>query len=226
MTATETLSEQSLQQQLETFKQQLATQAPQAVAQFDAEIARLVQSGPAGQGLKVGAVAPDFTLPDATGQAVTLSTLLAHGPVVLVFYRGEWCPYCNLALRAYQRIQPHLAVLGATMVAVSPQTPDNSLTTVEKKELTFPVLSDQGNSVARQYGAVFAYSEAIRSLLSSFGTSLATFNGDDSWELPFPGVFIIAPDRTVIFAQIEADWTMRTEPETILASLRQYLNQP
>jgi peroxiredoxin len=226
MTATETLSEQSLQQQLETFKQQLATQAPQAVAQFDAEIARLIQSGPAGQALKVGAVAPDFTLPDATGQAVTLSTLLAHGPVVLVFYRGEWCPYCNLALRAYQRIQPHLAVLGATMVAVSPQTPDNSLTTVEKKELTFPVLSDQGNSVARQYGAVFAYSEAIRSLLSSFGTSLATFNGDDSWELPFPGVFIIAPDRTVIFAQIEADWTMRTEPETILASLRQYLNHP
>jgi peroxiredoxin len=112
------------------------------------------------------------------------------------------------------------------MVAVSPQTPENSRTTVEKKELTFPVLSDQGNSVARHYGAVFAYAEAIRSLLSSVGVSLATFNGDESWELPFPGVFIIAPDRTVIFAQIEADWQRRPEPDTILASLRQYLQHP
>ncbi len=132
-----------------------------------------------------------------TGGQVSLSALLTHGPVAVVFYRGEWCPYCNLTLRAYQGIQSQIAELGATMVAISPQTPDNSLTTMEKKGLTFPVLSDLGNAVGRQYGLVFAYSEQVRPLLSSFGSALPAFNGDDSWEVPFAGVFVVAQDHTI-----------------------------
>jgi len=190
------------------------------VAQFDAEIDRVIRSGLVERSLKAGQQAPDFTLPDANGTPVALATLLQRGPVALVFYRGEWCPYCNLTLRAYQGIQPQIQELGAMMVAVSPQTPDNSLTTVEKKGLTFPVVSDQGNAVARQYGLVWAFSEGVRPLLTAFGSTLPTFNGDDTWEVPFAGVFVIAPDRTIVLASVDPDWTKRPEPTTILESLR------
>ncbi len=107
--------------------------------------------------------------PDAISGQVSLSALLERGPVALVFYRGEWRPYCNLTLRAYQTIQPQIQELGATMVAVSPQTPDNSLTTVEKKGLTFPVLSDQGNAVAREYGLVWAFSDGLLLVVQADG---------------------------------------------------------
>ena len=221
MTTAQITPERTLNQQLTDFKQQMGTQAPpEMVAQFDAEVERVVRSGLAAHSLKTGQQAPDFTLPDATGGQVSLSALLARGPVALVFYRGEWCPYCNLTLRAYQAIQPQIQELGATMVAVSPQTPDNSLTTVEKKGLTFPVLSDQGNAVARQYGLVFAFSEEVRPLLTSVGSAVPSFNGDDSWELPFAGVFVIAPDRTIALASVNADWTRRPEPAATLESLR------
>ncbi len=221
MTTEQIAPEQTLQQQLEAFKAQLISQAPPEVrAQLNAEVDRVIGSGLVEHALKEGQLAPDFTLPDATGQQVSLTTLSQHGPVALVFYRGEWCPYCNLMLRAYQAIQPRLAELGATMVAVSPQTPDNSLTTVEKKGLTFPVLSDQGNAVARQFGLVFAYSEQVRPLLTSFGSALPGFNGDDSWEVPFPGVFVIAQDRRIALASVDPDWTKRPEPAAILESLR------
>jgi len=221
MTTEQITPERTLNQQLTDFKQHLGTQAPPAVvARFDAETERVVRSSLAAHSLKAGQQAPDFTLPDATGGQVSLSALLEHGPVALVFYRGEWCPYCNLTLRAYQTIQPQIQELGATMVAVSPQTPDNSLTTVEKKGLTFPVLSDQGNAVARQYGLVFAYSEELRPLLTSFGSALPAFNGDDTWEVPAAGVFVIAPDRTIALASVNPDWTRRPEPAAILESLR------
>jgi len=220
--ATEQMAtERTLNQQLAEFKRGVATQAPpEAVAQFDAEVDRVVGSGLAERSLKAGQQAPDFTLPDATGGQVSLSALLGRGPVALVFYRGEWCPYCNLTLRAYQGIQPQIAALGATMVAISPQTPDNSLTTVEKKELTFPVLSDRGNAVARQYGPVWAFSEGLRPLLTQVASELPAFNGDDTWEVPFAGVFVIARDRTVALASVDADWTRRPEPAAILESLR------
>jgi peroxiredoxin len=221
MTVTPSASDQSLQQQIVAFNKQLATQAPpEALAQFDAEIERVVRSGLAERSLRAGQQAPDFTLPDATGRQVTLSALLERGPVAVVFYRGEWCPYCNLMLRAYQGIQPQIRDLGATMVAISPQTPDNSLTTVEKKGLTFPVLSDRGNAVARRYGLVFAYSEEVRPLLTAFGSALPVFNGDDSWEIPVPGIFVIARDGTIALASVDPDWTKRPEPAAILESLR------
>jgi len=221
MTTEQITSERSLNQQLADFKERLGTQAPpEAVARFDAEVERVARSGRAAHSLKTGQQAPDFTLPDATGGQVTLSALLARGPVALVFYRGEWCPYCNLTLRAYQRIQPQIQELGATMVAVSPQTPDNSLTTVEKKGLTFSVLSDQGNHVARDYGLVWAFSEGVRPLLTAFGSELPAFNGDDTWEIPFAGVFVIAPDRTITLASVDPNWTKRPEPAAILERLR------
>jgi peroxiredoxin len=147
--------------------------------------------------------------------------LLKQGPVVLTFYRGDWCPYCNLQLRAYQAILPRIRELGANLVAISPQTPDNSLSTAEKKGLTFPVLSDGGNAVARRYGLVFSLSETLRTT----GANLPSFNGDDSWDLPMPGTFVIAPDGTVRLAFVDADWTRRLEPAAILDALQRLTNQ-
>src|SRR5579859_3488461 len=114
-------------------------------------IGQLVTSGAAENALKEGARAPDFTLPDARGNVVSLSQLLMQGPVVISFYRGQWCPYCHLALRAYQQALPQLQLWGVSLVAISPQTPDHSLAMAEKLGLTFALLSDVGNRVARQF---------------------------------------------------------------------------
>ena len=132
-----------LQQQLDEVLAQASSQLPaDLLKDLSSPIEQLIMSDAAKKALKEGAQAPDFTLPDALGSAVTLSHLLAQGPVVITFYRGEWCPYCNLELHAYQQALPQLRALGATLVAISPQTPDHSLSTVEKIELTFAVLSD------------------------------------------------------------------------------------
>ncbi len=137
-----------LQQQLDEVLAQARSQLPaDLLKDLSSPIEQLIMSDAAKKALKEGAQAPNFTLPDALGNAVTLSHLLAQGPVVITFYRGEWCPYCNLELHAYQQALPQLRALGATLVAISPQTPDHSLSTVEKIELTFAVLSDVGNRV-------------------------------------------------------------------------------
>ena len=212
---------ETLQQQIEAFQAQLATQlAPSMLAEIGANIAALIQTGMAQQSVKSGEQAPDFTLPDVFGNAVTLSELLKQGPVVVTFYRGEWCPFCNVQLRAYQRILPQIQSLGATLVAISPQTPDHSLSTVEQKELTFTVLSDVGNQVARAYRIVFTLEERIRPLYTTIGSDLPTFNGDASWELPMPATFLVAQDKTVRLAFVAEDYTRRLEPADLLDGLR------
>ncbi len=221
MTTTDQVPEQTLQQQVEDFKAQMAGRVPAEVAAgIEKHIADLVASGIVEQSLKEGAKAPDFTLPDVLGKQVTLSELLQQGPVVVTFYRGEWCPYCNLQLHAYQNIVPQLQALGASLVAISPQTPDNSLTTAEKKGLTFTVLSDVGNKVARQYGLVFKVDEETRATMTRLGSDLSRFNGDDSWELPVPGTFVVAQDGTIRLAFADADFTHRLEPAALLDGVR------
>jgi peroxiredoxin len=163
--------------------------------------------------VKVGQKAPEFSLPDQLGDTITLSSVLQRGPAAVVFYRGEWCPYCDLTLRAYQRILPQIQALGVSLIAISPQRPDNTLTTVEKKELTFSVLSDVGNVVGRTYGLVFVTSEAARH------PGISAANGDESWQLPIPGTFVIAQDGTIILAFVDADWTHRLEPAELLKAL-------
>jgi|SRR5579859_168252 len=207
----------SLQEQIENYQAQSASKSsPEALERGKARRAQLVRSGLADKSLKAGETAPDFTLPDAYGKPVTLYALLAHGPVVLTFYRGDWCPYCNLTLRAYQAVLPEINALQATLVAVSPQNPDHTLLTVEHKELTYPVLSDLGNRVARQYRLVWSVPEEQRST----SAKLPEFDGDDSWELPITGTFVIAHDGLVKLAAVDADWTHRLEPQVILDTLR------
>jgi peroxiredoxin len=214
-------TETTLKDSIATFMQGVAKAAPpEILAGIGAEIEKLTASGIARQALQVGAKAPDFTLPDAHGKPVTLSALLAKGPVVVTFYRGGWCPFCDLQLRAYQGVLGAIHDLGAELVAISPQTPDYALSDVEKKQLTFPVLTDKGNRVARDFKLVFALSDALRKLQTHFGSVLPKFNGDDSWELPMPGTFVLDRKGVVKLASVDPNWMVRVEPAAILEALR------
>jgi peroxiredoxin len=168
----------------------------------------------------VGDRAPVFRLPDARGGEVDLSSALAQGPVVLVFYRGAWCPYCNLQLAAHQAALDEIEATGATLIAVSPQTPDASLSFAEKQGLRFPVLSDRGNNVARAYGLVLTVPAATAAKTRELGIDIPAHNGDDSNELPAASTFVIGRDGTVLFASISGDYRWRVGPEEVLATLR------
>lgn len=170
--------------------------------------------------LKVGERAPAFSLQNASGRTVSLAEYLKKGPVIITFYRGVWCPYCNLVLNAYQRILPEIKRQGSTLMAISPQTPDQSLTTREKNKLEFEVLSDKGNIVARQFVQVFEGNEAVTAEALKLGVDFNEFNDSEKVELPIPAVYIIDRDGTVVFAKSEGgDYRYRVEPREILEVL-------
>lgn len=186
-----------------------------------ASFEKLQASSTGENAINVGASAPDFTLPAATGAAVTLHDKLNAGPVVLSFYRGGWCPFCNLELQALQQQLPGIRSLGATLIGVSPETPDNSLTTAEKHGLGFEVLSDIGNGTARDYGLIFTVYEEMRPLYLKWGLDVPACNGDDSWELPVPATYLIDTHRIVRAAHVDKDYTKRMEPGQLLEALKQ-----
>jgi peroxiredoxin len=211
-----------LQQQIDEFIAEGASWLPADLLQeLLSPIGQLINSGAAEQALKEGAQAPDFILPGARGSAVRLSHLLTQGPVVMTFYRGLWCPYCHLALRAYQQALPHMQARGASLVAISPQTPDHSRALAEKLELTFALLSDMGNQVARQFGLVFTLDEAVRDAYKQVCADLPRFNGTDSWDLPMAGTFLVDQSGTVRLAFVHADFTRRLDPSVIIARLNE-----
>lgn len=171
--------------------------------------------------LKKGDKAPDFSLSNAHGSTVGLSELLKKGKVVLTFYRGAWCPYCNLQLNQYQQVLSDIKSLKAQLVAISPQTPDASLSISEKNELQFEVLSDNGNIVARQYTAVFKNDEAPISTMKTLGFEFDSHYADDSRELPVPAVFIIGQNGVISFARTAGgDYRNRVEASEIIDSLK------
>jgi len=160
-------------------------------------------------------------LPNVKGESVKLHSLLEKGPVVLNFYRGRWCPYCNLELNAYKNRLQDIEGLGASLVAISPQTPDNSLSTAEKNDLKFEVLSDVGNNAASKFGLVFKLDSSLHEIYTNFGLALPKFNGDDSWEIPMAGTYVIDKDGTVQYAFADADYRKRAEPDEVIAKLEE-----
>lgn len=169
--------------------------------------------------LKMADKAIPFTLKNATGQEVALASLLAKGPVVLTWYRGGWCPYCNVALKQLQQKLPQIKALGATLVALSPELPDNTLSTKEKDKLEFEVLSDLNNEVARMYGIVFKLSpETGAKYNESF--QLNAHNGSMSEELPFPATYIIDKSGVIQYAFVDADYKKRVNVDTVVAKLK------
>jgi peroxiredoxin len=185
------------------------------------DMERVASSGVMDDALKVNDSAPKFALPDAFGREVSLDTLLAKGPVVISFYRGEWCPFCNLELRGLQNALPKIQELGATLIAISPEKPEGGILMTEKNNLTYPVLTDLKNKIARQFGIVFEIGDELKDLSKNvFTMDLALRNGDDSYELPVPATFVLDAQGIVRFAHVDVDYMSgRVEPEEVLAAL-------
>ena len=211
----------SMREQSEQLQAASAARLPADVVEvFSRNSQQLHARGiPAGV-VKVGDALAPFTLYNAVGKPVDLEDLVATGPAVLVFYRGGWCPYCNLALRTYQReLLPQLDAWHATLAAISPQTPDQSLSTAEKAALDFEVLSDPGSRLARRIGIAFEQAEEVLAAQRRLGLDLAHVNEEGSTLLPMPTVLIVDPNRTVRFAEVHPDYTTRTEVADIVAAL-------
>jgi len=148
---------------------------------------------------------------------VSLSSLLKKEPVVLSFYRGEWCPFCNLELRAYQQALPKMEAPGAAFVAVSPEKPEFAQLLADKQELTFHVLTDHENFIGRKYGLVYQMNSDVKAIALNFGNDISKRNGSDKWELPVPGTFVIDTKGVVRFAHVDPNFmTGRANPEAVL----------
>ena len=212
-----------------TIKEELDAYTANLVARTGADAAAILFDGQIGQARTIvnsalgkGQQAPSFELPDADGKLITLGSRLKKGPVVVTFYRGGWCPYCNIALRALQSHLPEIKRLGGSLVAISPELPDQSLSTREKLELGFDVLSDHDNVVARRFGLVFRVSDAARQRLLELGRDLVAHNGSQTWELPITATYVVNPNGFIVFAHVDADYRDRLDPELIVEALRNY----
>ena len=210
----------NLTQELNQFKAEFKANQPEEIKQVMAQATNdLINSKIAENSPSKGQKLPSFTLPNALGEKVSLDSLLSKGAVVISFYRGGWCPYCNMELRALQQALPEINAKGATLVAISPETPDTSLSTKEKNELSFEVLSDRGNVYAKELGLVFALPESLRPIYNNFGIDIPAHNGDSTFELPLPATYVIAADGTIVYSFADADYTQRLDPNKIVMAL-------
>jgi len=207
----------NLQNELDRFRQTVKEKTPShIIPTIEATTQRLRDSHLTERALQPGQTITDFDLPDQTGRLVSSAGLRRSGSLLILFYRGTWCPFCNLTVQAYQERQQAFQERGVTLVAISPQTPDNSLTLEQKHSLRFPLLSDHGNVVARQFGIVFRMDSALRQVQEQFGVDIPAYNGEDSFELPLPGTFLVSREGKVLKSFVEADYMKRLEPETAI----------
>ncbi len=207
-------------QALEERKINFGKQADQQTKQIYKEgLDAVSESGIVQTAKNVGDLAPNFKLKNAMGKEVSLQEYLQKGPVVLVWYRGGWCPYCNINLQYLQQELPNIQAQGANLVALTPELPDQSMSTAEKHHLKFEVLSDVGNKVAKDYGVVFQLTDEVAKIYNEkFG--LSEYNGDASNELPLAATYIINTDGTIAYAFLDADYRKRAEPAEITAFLK------
>ena len=163
---------------------------------------------------------PRFVLGDQLGRKTDLGALSDAGPLVVTFYRGNWCPYCNIELRAYQKALPEIVEQGARLVAISPETPDYSLTTAEKNGLAFPVLSDAQEQLADALRIRFELSSELIALYKTYDIDLPKQNGEGRWSLPVPATYVVAKGGLIAEAFIDADYEKRMEPAMVIAALK------
>ncbi|WP_202965732.1 peroxiredoxin-like family protein [Demequina lutea] len=196
-----------------------AAATPEVNAGRRASVDAVVALGLARTAITVGDHAPEFVLPDVTGAPVRLSDLLTTGPVVVSFYRGGWCPYCNLELHALQAALPALTAAGGTLVAISPDAPDASLSTAEKQSLEFAVLSDTSATAITAFGLNFTVDSVTRAVLSEPDAKDARARGIKTEVLPIPATYVIGTDGTVAYAFVDPSYTHRAEPAEIVAAV-------
>jgi len=216
-------TEQTLQAQLDATKAQIVPQIPaELLKTMGSATEALAASGIEQAGTQAGSAMPAFELKDFTGAAMKSSELLAKGPLVVAFYRGGWCPYCNVQLWSYAKVYEQVKALGATLVAISPEKPELAAETAKSDELPFPVLYDAEMAVSRAFGLVFELPADLKEVYGgAFKLDLADRHAasNGKWELPLPAVFVVAADGTVATAHRPADYTVRKEPKAILADL-------
>lgn len=215
------IKKMDLQKRLAKLKEKIESQMPpEALEIMHQATADLKDSGIAEKILKVGDKAPIFTLKNQKGEEVSSTELLKKGDVILTFYRGIWCPYCNADLAYLKKINDQVAEKGATMLALSPQTQKHNEKIVEQQNLNYDVLHDAGNNVAAQFGLRWALQAPLKSLYDdTFKLSLPFYNGDDSWTLPVPARFIIGQDGIIKYAEFSIDYTQRPNPDVLLKEL-------
>lgn len=210
----------TLQDKLDAFK---AEPKPHFRPEFGPIIGRtiggLVASGQAGRALKAGDRAPAFDLPDQAGVTVSSADLLGQGPVVLSFYRGVWCPFCNIELKALEEALSQIQARGATLLAISQQTAVNSRKSQRDNGLSFPILSDKGGDVGAAFGLRWVVPEDMREVHRQLGGPLSNFNGEDSWTLPIPARYVIGQDGVIAYAEVNPDYTKRPEPSDLFPVL-------
>ncbi|MGH3311356.1 MAG: peroxiredoxin-like family protein [Streptomyces sp.] len=210
----------TLNAELRTFYEARQQQIPAEVREIMNRAGQeLADTGQADRALAVGAQAPRFSLKSATGQTISLEDLIAEGPVVLTFYRGAWCPYCNIALRSLQQRHTDITARGARLVAISPQIPDESLSLTERHELAFDVLSDLGSDTAKQYGLAFDLPDDLAAVYGKLGFDLQRVNAGYPRTLPLPATYVIDRGGLIRWAFVDTDYTTRAEPTDILAAL-------
>ena len=193
--------------------------SPAVIATMHRGTAELIASGQAERALKAGNLAPAFELSDPDGHPVRSADLLARGPLIISFYRGVWCPYCNMELQALQAALPEIEARGAGLVAISPQNPVNSRKSVRQNGLGFPVLHDAGGAVAEAFGIRFALPDYLVELYKGFKNDLPTFNNDPAWTLPMPARYVIGTDGVIRYAEVNPDYTQRPDPTELLPIL-------
>ena len=210
-----------LQGKLDALRTEFETKMapPEVVAVMHRVTDELIASGQAKRALKAGDQAPEFALPDPDGNLVSSKALLAKGPLVLTFYRGVWCPYCNFDLTALEEARPEIEKRGASLVAVSEQTAANSRKSQRANNLGFPILADRAGSLAAKFGIRWTVPDDLKKIHKMLGADLEAFNGEDSWTLPMPARYVIGQDGVIAYAEINPDYTRRPEPSDIFPVL-------
>lgn len=211
----------TLQSKLDALKIEFETNIapPPVVEALHRAVADLIASGAQDRALKAGDIAPVFSLPDPDGNLVSSVDLLAKGALVLTFYRGVWCPYCNFDLQAMEEARQEIEAFGATLVAVSQQTSANSRKSQRDNKLGFPILGDKGGELAAAFGVRWDVPEYLQSIHKAVGADISVFNGEDSWTLPMPARYVIGQDGVIQYAEVNADYTQRPEPTEVFPTL-------
>ncbi len=211
----------SLQEDLSILKAQNLAQIPEESKNIMfADLKKISGSGIVEAAPKVGEKLKDFSLSNHLGEFRNLAELRAKGPVVITFYRGGWCPYCNLELQAYQKVLNDIKAAGATLIAITPELPDASLTTAERHNLEFEVLTDIDSNYARELGIVFTLAEELRPVYASFGIEIEKHNGKNQYNIPLPATFVVASNGIISKAFVNADYTLRADPVDIVEELK------
>jgi peroxiredoxin len=215
----------SLQDKLDAFRADIKAGKPPYKAPpeihpvMERATAELIASGQASRAIKAGDRAPQFTLNDQDGNEVASAALLKKGPLVITFYRGVWCPYCNIELQAINEVLPEIQRYGANVVALSPQTQVNSRKSVRTNELGFPVLSDVNGQTAADFGLRFGLPDYLVELYQNLKNDLPSFNNDPSWTLPMPARYVVGQDGIVLYSEVNPDYTRRADPSEMFPVL-------